>query len=197
MPASAYVAGPGEVAYWAQLREIFARHDTPMPIVYPRVRATLTNAKTQKLCDELGLSLDDLLGNPDAAIERALRNATRTPEMDYVRGHRADVEVAAAAFSERLGALNSDAGSMGASLTRTIHERLDDIERSLARQDASRHAAIEKQLQRLQHTLAPHRKSQERVLNVFSFLFSYGWGLVPRLLQELDVQTTTMQEIEL
>jgi uncharacterized protein YllA (UPF0747 family) len=168
-----------------------------MPIVYPRVRATLTNAKTKKLAEELGVTPDDLLGNPDAAVDRALRTATQTPEMHYLRAHRMELENVATAFSEKLGALSPVAGSMGAALARTVQERLDDMERALAREDESRRVAIERQLQRLHHTLAPHRKPQERVLNAFSFLFAHGWELVPRLLQELDVQTMTMQEIEL
>jgi len=34
-PVLAYVAGPGEMAYWAQLREYFQHHGVTMPLVHP------------------------------------------------------------------------------------------------------------------------------------------------------------------
>ena len=197
LPASAYVAGPGEIAYWAQLRKLFAHHGVAMPVVYPRARAVLTTMKLRKLCAGLGVTLDDLLGNPDDMRDRVLRRLVDSPEMRYLRDRRADVEAPAGALAVELESMSPVAGSMGAGLRRAIGSRLDRMERVLSRQHEDTRDAIEKRLRRVQNSLAPDRKHQERVLNVFSFLFSYGWELIPKLVQELDVDSFTMQEIEL
>lgn len=197
LPAAAYVAGPGEIAYWAQLKPIFERHAAKMPVVYPRVHARLTSIKLRKLCVELGVSPDDLLGNPDVLRDRVLRRMADSPEMQYLHDQRPAVEDAARSLEQGLATLNPAAGRIAAGLSRAIGDRLDRIERVLARHDDDQRQAIERRLERVQRSLAPHRKPQERVLNVFSFLFSYGWELVPRLLQEFDVHSSTMQEIEL
>lgn len=197
LPATAYVAGPGEIAYWAQIRRIFVRHNTHMPIVYPRTRALLTTTKLRKLCAEFSVTQDELLGNPDTLRDRVLRRMTESPEMRYLRDNRAGVEGAADALAQGLASINPMAGQMGAGLSRAITAQLDRMERVLARQDDSERRAIEQRLERLQRSLAPDRKPQERVLNVFSFVFSYGWELVPRLVQELDPHSFAVQEIEL
>jgi uncharacterized protein YllA (UPF0747 family) len=46
-PTAAYVAGPGEVAYFAQLRPVYERFELPMPVVYPRKSVTLVNARAR------------------------------------------------------------------------------------------------------------------------------------------------------
>jgi hypothetical protein len=43
----------------------------------------------------------------------------------------------------------------------------------------------------------PFRKPQERVYTVFAFLFEYGWDLIPRLLQALDIESFRTHEVEL
>ncbi|MGE5274357.1 MAG: bacillithiol biosynthesis cysteine-adding enzyme BshC [Verrucomicrobiota bacterium] len=45
-PTAAYVAGPSEVAYFAQLKPVYERFELPMPVVYPRKSFTLANALT-------------------------------------------------------------------------------------------------------------------------------------------------------
>lgn len=194
---TAYVAGPGEIAYWAQLRANFERHDLSMPVVYPRVRATLMTKKLRKLCTEFGIAPDDVLGNPDTLRECVLRRSVDSPEMQYLRDHRSGVETAAAALAHGLAALDPSAGDMADALARAARAQLDRMERVLSRQQDVQREAIEQRLERLRVNLAPHRKHQERVLNVFSYLFSYGWELIPRLLQEVDIHSFAIQEIEL
>jgi len=40
-PVAAVVLGPGEVGYWAQLKETYEMMGVPMPVVWPRLSATL------------------------------------------------------------------------------------------------------------------------------------------------------------
>jgi bacillithiol synthase len=196
-PAAAYVAGPGEVAYWAQLQPVFARHGLAMPIVYPRARVALTTPKLRTLTQDLRLTLDDLMGNPDDLLNRTLRQVAQSPEMAYIKERRAHLESRADTFADELGALSPVGGSMAQGMAKAISRKLDHIERVVARRDRERRDTVTKQLHRLRDSLAPGGKPQERVLNVFSFLFNYGWELVPRLLQDIDVQSMDIQEIEL
>ena len=75
--------------------------------------------------------------------------------------------------------------------------KLDRIERAILNADETKYEATRKQLRRVCNSLAPNRKPQERVYNVFSYLFEYGWGLVPRLLDELDIDSFELTEVEL
>jgi bacillithiol biosynthesis cysteine-adding enzyme BshC len=51
LPTVAYVAGPSEVAYFAQLKAVYSRFGIPMPVIYPRKSITLLNDRTRSLLD--------------------------------------------------------------------------------------------------------------------------------------------------
>ena len=47
-PTVCYVAGPSELAYLGQLRGVYEHFGVPMPIMYPRARATLIDSATAR-----------------------------------------------------------------------------------------------------------------------------------------------------
>lgn len=189
-PVAAYVAGPGEMAYWAQLKEVFKHHGLPMPIVYPRLRAVVTTPKLAKLLAKNGLSLDDMTRPEADLVEEALRNAAGASAL---APHRQDMDAVRGA-AERLARA---AGPEGESFGKRVDAALARLEHALIHRDRARTEAIRAQVHRLCNSLAPERKPQERVLNVFSFLFAHGWDFVPRVMRALDVEDFTTQEISL
>lgn len=60
-PTLAYVAGPGELAYFAQIKELYPMFHMEMPILYPRMGVTLLEPSLKKIVSEHDISLDTLL----------------------------------------------------------------------------------------------------------------------------------------
>jgi len=193
---TAYVAGPGEIAYWAQLKGVFDHFGAAMPIVYPRARCTLTSVKLRKLLEKTGLSLDGMTGSPRELLDLALRSTATSPAHDILEARRDALLAQMAELRANLARYDSNAAEMAASLSERTAAALDRIGRSLRHSDAARVATVEKQVGRLCTALAPWRRPQERVYTVCSFLFEQGWGLMDRLLNELNVESFDMNEVE-
>ena len=196
-PTAAYVAGPGELAYWAQLKPVFERFELPMPIVYPRARAALTSIKLNKLFRKLDLVLSDLDAPRDELENRALRNASTNPAVRFIEDKRPAFESLLNEFEAGLSQHDKTAAAMVEGLKKEIASQLARLERTALNADASKNEATLKQLERLCITFMPDRKPQERVYSIFSWLFEYGWDLVPRLIESIDVQDFAVNEIEL
>jgi len=196
-PVAAYVAGPGEVAYWAQLRQVFAHFDTAMPAVYPRARCVLTTRKLDQLREKFGFALEDLAGPADDLAERALERTSRAPARDVLARHRETIGTALRPLPEELEPFNKTAARMARKAAQRWAQELDRVERTILKGDEAQAAAVGKQVARLCNALYPSRKPQERVCNIFSFLFEHGWGLVPRLIEEISVDSCDLKEIEL
>lgn len=67
LPTAAYVAGPSEIAYFAQLKRVYELFDLPMPVVYPRLSATLVGTRAQALLRRTDRSLEDVWAEGAAA----------------------------------------------------------------------------------------------------------------------------------
>lgn len=196
-PAAAYVAGPGEIAYWAQLKPLFRHFGLDMPVVYPRGRCLLTDTKSKQILEKFQFTMEDLAGVPDELAAQALQLTAQAPATEVVQRHRSEIEGGFEPLIEELAALSKTAAEMAQSVQRNLAEEFDRIEAAIIKGEEAQAEAVRKQVQRVTTLLFPNRKPQERVLNVFSFLFEYGWDLVPRLIKEMDVEAFDVKEIEL
>ena len=196
-PTAAYIAGPGEIAYWAQLATVFQQFDLPMPVVYPRSSAVLTTIKLNKLLNKYGLTPGQLGQDPERLVEFALAAESKNPVMDTLATTRGSVEKSIADLSAAITKLAPNATAAADRLADRTGSEFARLERALLRSDDQKVATVRQQVERLSNALAPMRKPQERMFTVFSFLFEQGWNFIPRLLQELDVDEFGLQEIEL
>ncbi|MGV3041661.1 bacillithiol biosynthesis cysteine-adding enzyme BshC [Staphylococcus rostri] len=59
----AFVGGPSEIKYWAELCDVFRLFDIEMPIVLPRMRITYVSGQTEKLLEKYDLPLADVIAS--------------------------------------------------------------------------------------------------------------------------------------
>jgi bacillithiol biosynthesis cysteine-adding enzyme BshC len=196
LPVAAYVAGPGEMAYWAQLKPLFAHFNLPMPIVYPRNRCVLTSLKLNKILAKLGLSVADLTAPQPELLARALDAAVRSKGRVLLDQHVPIVEDAARELTAALRALKGLQDVADGFATR-CDGTLNWLRDAVLHADAGEVETIGRQLDRVCTALAPGRLPQERVYTICTFLFEHGWGLTDRMLQDLEVTDFGVQEIEL
>lgn len=198
-PVVAYVGGPAEVAYWGQFKEVFERYQLAMPAVLPRAMAVLTTLKLSKLMTRLGISLRDLETPPEKLLDGVLRNLSasalqtlETPKTEFLTALSSLIHTI-----EAMATRSPEAKRAAEQFDRQVHQALDRLELSLLRADEKMAETARKQLRRLGVALYPEGMPQERYYCIFSWLFEYGWGLIPKLLSEIDPEKSTMQEIML
>ncbi|MBN2309925.1 MAG: bacillithiol biosynthesis BshC, partial [Candidatus Hydrogenedentes bacterium] len=163
----------------------------------PRARGVLTRTKLARLAKRFGFSYSDFDAPPDALLERALAALEASPALAVVRAGRGPIEERFDALAGEAGREDATIGDMTRQAAARVRDEFDRIERAAARRDETRVETVRNQVERLCDALAPWRKPQERVYTVFSFLFEQGWGLIPRLIDELDIESFTLNEVEL
>ncbi|UXR70310.1 MULTISPECIES: bacillithiol biosynthesis cysteine-adding enzyme BshC [unclassified Staphylococcus] len=57
----AFIGGPSEIKYWAELKGVFELFDVQMPIVLPRMRMTYLTSNTEKLLKKYDLTLEEVM----------------------------------------------------------------------------------------------------------------------------------------
>lgn len=178
LPTLAHVAGPGELAYLAQLGEVYRLFGLEMPVVYPRLSLTLVAPEDTAALAGLGLGLSDLFAG-EGALDRALGGDALDAAFARARRATAEEHARLVADLEAAGVEVADlaAGNLGRMLA-----QLDYLEEKARQRLRRRHREAVGAWTRLRNRLLPDGQPQEKVLNVVPWLCRVGWGLAAELL---------------
>jgi bacillithiol biosynthesis cysteine-adding enzyme BshC len=190
MPSAAYVAGPGEMAYFAQVGAAAGALDAPNPLPLPRWSATILEPRVERLLARLGLERGELR-DPHAAETRLARGGLPPAVAEALRALRADVErdVAALEVSDR-DALVPPASLQG--VRRWVLHRIERLERRYLAAVKGRERQLMTEVATARGALYPEGKPQERVLNFVPFLARYGAPLVDAMRAEALMHAGTL-----
>lgn len=175
LPTTAYVAGPGEMAYFAQVSAVADVLGAQAPLVVPRWSGTVVEPHIQRLLDRYDLHLE-ALRDPHAAEGVVAREGLDPAVRDALGRMRG----AATAAMEALGSALRDAGEPSvpaAVLTgaaRDVERRLGRLERRIVAAAKREQTGAMTDLASLRAALVPAGKPQERMLNLFPLLARHG-----------------------
>jgi bacillithiol biosynthesis cysteine-adding enzyme BshC len=88
-PDLAFVGGPAEVAYWMQLRSLFAEKQIEFPLLIPRFSANYLSASLKKKWEKIGLQVEDLKLD-EVSLRRKLVQAGEWPALPNLENVFAD-----------------------------------------------------------------------------------------------------------
>lgn len=187
LPTVAYVAGPSEISYYAQMKGIYEAFDLPMPIIYPRKSLTLLEGKIEKVLDKYDLSVPDFWGDVEGLITQIVRS--QLPESLEKR-----IENAGLCVGKNLQTLQEVVGEFDPTLTDTVEktknkmlQQMESLEKKILQAYKKQDDVIGQQIRKAGRHLYPDHALQERVLNVVPFLFKYDFELIERLYEALDI----------
>ena len=176
MPTAAYVAGPGEIAYFAQVSAVAEALDVPVPLVLPRWSATILEPRIERLLDRLGTRREEL-ADPHAVESRLARAAIPHEITAAIERLRDDAArgVAGIASADR-ETLIPPAALEG--LQQMIRRRIERLIRRYTAAVKRREEQLMRDVATARVSLFPDGNRQERVLNFIPFLARNGRPLL-------------------
>lgn len=193
-PTLATVAGPGEVGYWGLLREAFAIAGMEMPILYPRIQATLIDRREEKWLARYRLTFDDIQHRWEETQKRRLAQRNGWDADDSIDRLRRRLEDAYRPMIGELAALRQDLAMLAESNQRRVLANVDDLSKLLRQALREQEQRELNQLQTLREALLPQGKLQERVLSPLVYWNAHGEGWIHFLINTplLSVRTHRM-----
>jgi bacillithiol synthase len=196
LPTIAYVAGPSELSYLAQLRPVYELFDRPMPRIVPRASITLLARREHELLTKYGLQFTDVFEGYEQLQRRIVEHNLDQSLESWLTDTKKMLDKR---FQDLPTLLGNDPAVMD--LLRSTQERvqspLDSFRTRLVAQLAKRMGTANKQLERLANSLYPNNKPQERVLNIYFFLARYGYSLLDKIYDEMDWDKRGHQILEI
>lgn len=197
LPNVATIAGRAEIGYHAQLTLVYERLGVPMPVLVPRLEATLVPSGVFELAERRGAQVEDFVFDFDAAmrataaaaVPRSLKDSTEDLDRAIEEGMRR-VSDAAQSMDAKLATFASDA-----------HKRIrDTLERFRVRvAEAARDSERRRDphLRNYREFLTPFGEPQERVLSSLTLFLESDARPLERFLDFAGKHADALREREL
>lgn len=183
-PVLAFVGGPGEIAYWAVLKEAFHHLGLKMPIIVPRISMTLVTPQVKQALDKKSFTVEDVMtGKVFNAREQFVDNLRE-------ENFNATIDETAQMLSsqyEKIAQLSEQQGPMMLGLLQKnllFHtKQLDYLKVKAEDVLLLKHDAALRMFDLLEGELFPEGALQERLYAPYAYLNSYGPTLIEDLLR--------------
>lgn len=183
LPNIAYVAGPGEVAYYAQMKQLYKAAGVTMPVIVPRLSATLIESNIAKFHQELPFSLHDYSGRIEDLHQRYVREEQAFDIQSFADTWIAEIEKLA---DDRTSIIEEADPTLVGTLVRVRQEQVNAVNalrQKLIRSEKNRLDVQLKRITKVQLALFPNMNLQERELAFIYPLSKYGSDFIVQLLE--------------
>jgi bacillithiol synthase len=180
VPTVAYAAGPGEIAYFAQLPPIAAALGVERPVAVPRWSTTIIEPSIEKILERYGVQPEELR-DFDGLITRLVKARTPAEVNQPLATLRAEIDRAVAALSAAAGKHGIDTKVIDG-IRAQLALRLERGERRITAALKRNETELRRDLGTARASLYPGGIRQERVLSFVPFLARYDRPLIKRML---------------
>lgn len=187
LPNLCYIGGPGEMAYWLQLKGLFDALEVDFPILMPRNGAVVLAGHHAKKLRKLEAEPQWLLQREEDLIAQWMEaNASQDLELNEAKS--AHEKAFQAVIQKVAGVDPTLEGKAEAALQRQLKE-YEGLEKAMQRAWKAREETSLRQLKQLHETVWPEGTLQERQQNFFALEQMAGAELLQSLEATFDPTT--------
>lgn len=182
-PVLAFVGGPGEITYWALLKEAFHQLEIKMPIIVPRMSLTLVSRSTRKALKEKSFTLEDVMSGEVAAAREQFIDGLRDDQFEAAVN---EAEKILTAKYEKIGhVIGKDETMMHELIQKNLEFHKSQFEYLKEKSEEAlliQHDVALRTFSRMETELFPNGVLQERIYTPYIFMNEYGPTLIKDLL---------------
>ena len=192
LPTGAYIGGPAEIAYFAQVEVLYQRILGRATPVLPRLSATLIEPAIASILAKHEISLGDVIENAaEGERELAQKLGARALPVEAKRklaaaGNALDDELTQ--LTAYMQSLDENLGRASKVAASKMRYQMNRLRRLAANYQLSREQSLERQAKAVAFNLTPDRHPQERVFGGAWFVARYGDFLPDFLVEHAEQQ---------
>ena len=176
LPTAAYIAGPAEIAYFAQSEVVYRHLLGRMPVMLPRAGFTLVDAKANKLLRNYVLSVEDVWSGSQDLRHKMERRSVSSSLAKKFDGNQKQIAKMLSQLGKQIEKLDPTLKGTVERARKRIEFQVDKLRRKTGRAQDQKTGLISTHEQYLESLLYPHKGPQERELCLLPFLARWGAG---------------------
>ncbi len=196
-PTAAYVGGPSEVSYFAQVMPLYDFFNIPSPVIYPRSSLTIIEKNIKKLIDKYNLNYIDVFIGEELLNKKILAEVGDLNLEDLFEHSKKEIDLTLDRLREHLFAIDPNLKDSILKTREKIFSHLEVLKNKAGKAQEIQYKDSFRQITKLRNAVFPNSELQERELNFFYFANKYGLDLLKLIFTELKINKFEHQIIEI
>ncbi len=197
LPTIAYYGGAAEIAYFAQISEVYRILDRPVTPILPRASLTFVTKHTWRSLERYGIRLSDFFQGLDhvmaQVVQKYLGQETSATFEHTTQTFNRELDV----LEEQLRRVDPTLADALEKGRRKINYQIDGLRTRFNRAQVARDEAVNRQLEHAFDLLYPKKSLQERQINITSYLARHGQYFVDWAFDAIDLASNDHQIVYL
>jgi bacillithiol synthase len=188
LPNLAFIGGGGELAYWLELKDLFAYYKVPFPMLVLRNSFLIVEKKYNQLVKKLALAPADLFKGERVLLNEIVKK--KTPHRLHLDEEKFQIQQAYFSIKKLVREIDVTLEQHAGALETESNKKLEKLERKMLRAEKRKFADIKNQLSKIFSALFPGDGLQERTENFMMYYAKYG----DRFLEMLFENSLTFEQ---
>ncbi|UMZ73225.1 bacillithiol biosynthesis cysteine-adding enzyme BshC [Natranaerofaba carboxydovora] len=195
-PTLSYVAGPGEIGYFSQLKGVYESFDMKMPLIYPRERFVLIEPEMKEIMDNYDIKLEDIFFEWQAKKDKIINECSSIDIDDLFGDITQKIKEEHENLLLQLEQEFSKIRQVGEKNWNHMKKQLDYLKDKSKHYNKQNNKDLNNKLSKLKMNIYPNDKLQERFYSMGEYLLYYDDRVVTELLDK-EVNPWNLQIISL
>lgn len=195
LPTAFYVAGPSEIAYFAQVTPLYKIFEIESPIIYPRASLTIIEKNINSVLSKFELEVQDVFTEPEKLKTRIVESASKVKLDELFRESSNKIEIALDQLKEKLFEFDKTISDASTKYKQKIFSDLENLKGKALEAQKKKHEITLRQIDKAINSLFPNSNLQERELNFIYFAHKYSLDILKQIFNELEINKFKHQAI--
>ena len=195
LPTAFYVAGPSEIAYFAQVTPLYDFFKIQTPIIYPRASITIIEKNLQAHMDKFNLELKDIFIKADTLKDQIIASVSDKNLDTLFDDSNRQIELIIDDLKTHLFSIDKTISDSSDRYRDKMLSSLSELKNKALQAQKKKHEISLKQIDKISESLYPAENLQERELNFIYFANKYGDAFLKKIFDETIVNCYKHQVI--
>lgn len=185
LPVAAIVAGPGEIAYYAQMKVFYRIFEKEMPVIIPRFSITLVESAIDRILGKLPFEWTEYQQRIEDLEKRYVEESEEADIEKIFRIWKSHIEELSRAKKNEISKIDSSLAASVGKAKAIYFSELDKLKGKVYRSVKEQEKIQLDRILRIKQNFFPNGNLQEREIAFIYFMNKYGFGIWDDVLDQL------------
>ncbi|MEJ2545183.1 MAG: bacillithiol biosynthesis cysteine-adding enzyme BshC [Calditrichaceae bacterium] len=195
LPVVSYIAGPGEIAYWAQLKEGFESFNVQMPHVMPRLSFTMLEPKIQRLMKKYSIDINQVSIDSDNFVREQIQKSQNPALEDEFKQIKKQLSDRSKKIQTQIDLIDPTLKSVIKKTFSNADNTISKLQNRILKRIEEKESLAVQHFKEIHQNIYPDGSPQERVISSIYFLNKYGPDWLNNIIDKINIDNYRNQVI--